>query len=174
MLFVKILKKTQFICPYTIALDVYNRLGGKIMNLNDYEMFLINNGYLKRCITPETNNNYKNNMTVNNNKFVSPQEGFYKGNLEAASYVPYNNMQVIKPVITSEQERMMEQIQAYSFAAHDLNLYLDVHPNDNNAIESYNSYNRQVEELTNQYEKQYGPINLDNNTGLERSPWAWN
>ena len=53
-----------------------------------------------------------------------------------------------------------------------LNLYLDLHPQDGNAIDLFNQYRMQKESLTNEYESKYGPITLSSNS-LNTYPWAW-
>lgn len=142
-------------------------------NISDYEKFLISNGYLKRCITPEDNYNYSNNMKMNQTKFVNPEEGFLKGNLQAGTYIPYKNMPVLMPKIDNEKDALLEQVQTYSFAAHDVNLFLDTHPEDKEAIELFNRYNTEADRLTKQYVSKYGPVTIVENEGLNKYPWAW-
>ena len=114
--------------------------------------------------------NYYSNMM--NNNFVNPDEGFIKGNMIAYEYEPYKNYSYIIPMISNEKEMLLEQIQIYSFAAHDLNLYLDLNPNDKEALALFYKYKRESVKLTNEYENRYGPINLEDNN-LKESPWAW-
>ena len=54
----------------------------------------------------------------------------------------------------------------------DLNLYLDIYPDNKNAINLFNQYRMQKENLTNEYESTYGPITLSRNS-LNTYPWAW-
>lgn len=124
--------------------------------------------------------NYTQTMNANNNsnmmmknKFVSPSEGFLRGNMEAGTYLPYKNMTYLRPNVLNERERALYQIQEMAFAAHDINLYLDTHPNDSNAIRLYNEYNKQEKMLSDAYERKYGPINLSDNEGLSMTPWSW-
>ncbi len=114
--------------------------------------------------------NYYSNMM--NNNFVNPDEGFIKGNMIANEYEPYKNYGYIIPMVTNEKEVLLEQIQIYSFAAHDLNLYLDLNPNDKEALSLFYKYKRESIKLTNEYENRYGPINLEDNN-LKESPWSW-
>ena len=120
--------------------------------------------------TSATNNN--SNMMMQN-RFVSPNEGFLRGNMEAGTYLPYKNMTYLSPNALNERERALYQIQQMAFAAHDINLYLDTHPNDSNAINLYNEYNKQEKMLNDAYERQYGPIDLSDNEGLSMTPWSW-
>ncbi len=117
-----------------------------------------------------TNNN--SNMMMQN-KFVSPQEGFLRGNMEAGTYLPYKNMTYLRPQVNNERMRDLYKLQEMAFAAHDINLYLDTHPNDSNAIRLYNEYNKQEKMLNDAYERKYGPVDLSDNEGLSMTPWAW-
>lgn len=113
------------------------------------------------------------NKMNDNNKFLEPKEGFLRGNMETNSYIPYKNMTYLKPNILNERENALYQIQETSFAAHDINLYLDTNPNDTNAIRLYNEYNNGEKMLIDAYERKYGPINLSDTNGLSMTPWAW-
>lgn len=118
------------------------------------------------------NSNNNSNM-INKNKFLNPSEGFLRGNIEKGTYVPYKNMNFIKPVITNEREKLLYDIQEIAFAAHEINLYLDTHPADANAIKLYGEYNKKERMLNDEYERKYGPIDLSDTEGLFSTPWAW-
>ena len=66
----------------------------------------------------------------------------------------------------SSRAELMRKIQETSFACVDMNLYLDNHPDDKNAINTYNSLCRYA------YENKYGPLT---NFGYapSRCPWQW-
>lgn len=101
-----------------------------------------------------------------------PYEGFMNGNLFKNLYQPYKNYTPVKITPKSEQEELLLNVDQISFAAHELNLYLDVFPNDRNALDLFNRYRKMTEEAIDIYEKKFGPITLASNT-LETSPWAW-
>ena len=130
-----------------------------------YSNFMYDNSYYRNYMMPA--------IYPNNNVFTSKQDGFLKGNMEKDTYIPYKNMTYIKPTINNEREDMLYKISEVCFAAHDVNLYLDTHPNDVNAINLYNKYNNMSNELISNYEKKFGPINLSDNNGLDKTPWAW-
>ena len=92
------------------------------------------------AIMPNTYYNSNNSM-MNNSLFLDSKEGFLRGNMETNSYIPYKNMTYKKPSISNERMSMLYDIQEKEFACHDVNLYLDMHPNDSNAINLYNNYN---------------------------------
>lgn len=124
----------------------------------------LNNGF--------NNQNGQNNIN-NQSNFIDPQEGFLRGNMERGTYIPYKNMTYMKPVITNERQRDLYKIQEVGFAAHDINLYLDTHPSDANAIKLYNQYLNMERRLNDEYERKYGPIDLSDTEGLGLTPWAW-
>ncbi|MBO6145568.1 MAG: spore coat protein CotJB [Bacilli bacterium] len=99
---------------------------------------------------------------------VDPKEALNRGNLFDYYFWPYKYIANIRP--KNEKEDLMMKVQMYSFAAHELNLYLDVYPYDKQAIGLYNQYKQMCEEYTKEYEKKYGCIILDSN---EKDPWKW-
>lgn len=130
--------------------------------------------FMMPAVMPNTYNNSNNNNNMYNNMtFLNSNEGFLRGNMEANSYIPYKNMTYIKPSISNEKMSHLYKIQELAFAAHDINLYLDMHPNDTNAINLYNNYNTEAKRLTLDYEKKYGPIDLSFDEGLSMTPWSW-
>ncbi len=78
----------------------------------------------------------------------------------------------------SERERMLRRLSAAQFAAWELNVFLDTHPNNAEAIARYKAYKRQAEELKAQYEAKYGPLmakNVYNELYFDwvNNPWPW-
>jgi spore coat protein JB len=105
-------------------------------------------------------------------KWLSPEEGFALGNLDANSYIPYLDYVPKSPVPQNEQEALMLRIQQFGFAAHELKLFLDTHPNDKEAVELFLKYREEEKRLTEEYEKQFRPIGLGS-APLDRLPWLW-
>ena len=129
-----------------------------------------NKGMRNETIFPKMNNNQK---------LYSPKEGFEKGNLFPNLYSEYNGYRPQNLNPASEQEEMLLNIQAICFASHELNLYLDMHPEDQSMLMLFNDYRRKKEDLIREYEKKYGPITLESND-MEKgkfswvnSPWPW-
>ena len=106
-------------------------------------------------------------------------EGYLKGNAFKNEYIPYKDYKVAKLNINSEKEEMLINIGEYSFMMHDINLYLDVHPDDQNALRKFIEYRNKVNELITNYERKYGPIgvkgNINNNIPFEweNTSWPW-
>ncbi len=73
----------------------------------------------------------------------------------------------------------LKKIHELGFACVDLNLYLDNHPEDKNAVCLYNSLGQQYREAIRSYEKKYGPLlNFGHsNTSCPfdwvDEPWPW-
>ncbi len=108
---------------------------------------------------------------------VNTKEGFLRGNMFKNEYVPYKNMQpcMLKP--SSEREALLFRIMEIDFAINDLNLYLDLHPEDKNMYEKFKKYTQECIELKDQYARMYGPLTLDqtmsNNYEWMKNPWPW-
>ncbi len=119
-------------------------------------------------------NCYPNNMDrdMNNPKFFTEREGYLRGNMFRNLYSQYKNYEpaILRP--TNEQEEMFLRMSEKEFAAHDLNLYLDLYPNDGNALDLFNKYRKEANKLMMEYEEKYGPI-LISSDSLNTSPFLW-
>lgn len=72
----------------------------------------------------------------------------------------------------SNRYKMLRKIQELEFAAVDLNLYLDNHPHNQQALADYNCITQNLMDMKKQYEMAYGPLT---NFGYSQSkaPWGW-
>lgn len=113
--------------------------------------------------------NYNNKTTPN--ELYDVYGGFIRGNMFPDLYNKYNANEPFKVEPLNDQAQLLTHIDAYGFAAHDLNLYLDTHPNDKEMIDLYNRYSNETKKLISEYEKNYGPLNV---SGTENVPWSWN
>jgi len=111
------------------------------------------------------------NMNTNHSLF-DPKEAYEKGNLFKNLYEPYKNHTPQPLTARNEQEQLLLDLSEVSFAAHDLNLYLNVHPEDESMIALFNDYRRRTNTLTEEYENRYGPLRIGSNA-LEQTPWMW-
>ena len=117
-------------------------------------------------------------MTYNKLNLFNPLEGYLKGNAFKDEYIPYKNYQVLKPNINNEKEEMLTNILEYSFMAHDMNLYLDVFSNDQEALNKFNEYRNKTNELIKKYERKYGPLRVNSDVNDNMSfnwvnNWPW-
>lgn len=110
-------------------------------------------------------------------KLVSTKEGFLRGNMWKEEYVPYKGMTYVPLKPTCEREALLYQIMEYDFAVNDLNLYLDLHPEDEAIYEKFREYVKTCIELKDRYAKEYGPLTLEqvNSKNYEwmKNPWPW-
>lgn len=145
-------------------MDYYNYIN----NLNQ----MPNNNQMMN-LSPNTNKaNKKSSSTNKNNGLAEPYQGFTRGNMFDNLYYEYKNYRPQELNPTNDKEYAMLLMQMYGFAAHDLGLYLDVNPNDTNAIRQRAEYIRMYNEALAQYENTFGPI-TQNSVMLEATPWAW-
>lgn len=100
-------------------------------------------------------------------------EGFIRGNMFPDLYNQYKVSQPINIEPMNEEAQALTYVNALSFGAHDLNLYLDNFPNDQSMIELYNQYRMEANRAREQYEKQFGPL-LVNSDATNTVPWSWN
>lgn len=94
--------------------------------------------------------------------------GFIRGNMFEDTYDPYK-IDYLEIMPNNEQDALMLYIDAYSFAMHDLNLYLDIYPNDKEIYDLFKQINEENKKLIDEYEKKYEPINV----GSSKYPFNW-
>lgn len=130
-----------------------------------------------------SNSSYSSNYSSSSNSrvdsFFSPNEGFAKGNMQENIYQPYKLTNPNLPVASNERERLLLDVQKYSFAMWDLNLYLNTHPTDRNVMMLFDQYRTLYTKAVNAYEDRFGPLRVENantNSGYwtwNKSPWPW-
>lgn len=131
---------------------------------------------MKNTIAGANNNNFNKCNYVQQ---VTPADlygayaGFIRGNMYPDLYNQYKISRPFEIEPMNEQAELLTYVDAYCFGAHDINLYLDTHPNDKAMIELYNQYRMEYKNALDQYEKQFGPITVDSDAILA-FPWAWN
>ena len=121
------------------------------------------------------NNTYNQplyNQSSNNKKILDPYNGFVRGNMFSDLYNGYKLNKPLDIMPLNEQADMLTYIDSLCFALIDLNLYLDLYPNDSKIIELFNSYRMEKDEITKEYESKYGPLTL-NSDSLNKAPWTW-
>ena len=123
------------------------------------------------------NNLYRDypNRTVSTSiNLYSPTEGYMKGNLFSNIYSEYKNYtpQTLRP--KTEQERDLYELSTVAFAAHELNLYLDIHPEDTSLLQLFKDYEEKCKVLTEQYERKYGPLSVSGITSSKEFNWVNN
>lgn len=76
------------------------------------------------------------------------------------------------------QNELKLSIQSYCFAAHDMLLYLDTHPDDKKAFALYRALVAKVREQKALYQEKYGPLSALSAADYDEfkwidSPWPW-
>ena len=111
------------------------------------------------------------NGDANPNNLYDVYNGFIRGNMFPDLFNQYKISKPFDVRPMNEQAELLTKVDAYSFAAHDVALYLDTHPNDQDMIRLYDSLNEDVKKVTNEYENKFGPLLKNGATGY---PWTWN
>ena len=76
----------------------------------------------------------------------------------------------------TNQQEMLMQIRELRFSVNDLALYLDTHPCDRRAIALHKQYSRELRNLTDEYQRKYGPLTIEcpcNKWRWIDLPWPW-
>lgn len=91
------------------------------------------------------------------------------GTLFKNIYYPYKKT----PKIASEtkEENLLLKIQSYDIALMDLNLYLDIYPNDTTLTNLYKQYTTDKEKLVTEFENTYYPLNKA--SSATNNTWKW-
>ncbi len=103
-------------------------------------------------------------------KFYTPEEGFLRGNMMKEEYAPYKKWTFMKLKPETERESLLFQLMSYSFAINDLNLYLDMYPEDKEAFHLFQKYVCDKNEIESMYISQYGPMTV---TESKKEPFDW-
>ena len=72
---------------------------------------------------------------------------------------------------------MLRQYAAEQFAAFDVQLYLDTHPNDRSALDLFDKYQKNAQKYKKEFEGMYGPLSSDSamygSWRWVEEPWPW-
>lgn len=76
--------------------------------------------------------------------------------------------------------QMLLQIQQIEFALIELNLFLDTHPSEQQALAMYNQLHQELMQCVQNYEQAFGPLlnfgfspNMQNTWRWVETPWPW-
>lgn len=73
----------------------------------------------------------------------------------------------------TKQAAMLKRIQEMEFVAVELNLYLDTHPGDEDAINDYNCAVEVLKQMKKDYQCEFGPLFNFGWGGFSARPWQW-
>lgn len=116
--------------------------------------------------------NFNSNNNMTGSFLFTPEVAYNNGNLFSNLYSQYKNYRPAQLSANTEKEKLLLDIGRLSFAAHDLNLYLDLNPNDESMLALFNDYRKQADSMISEYESKFGPLNISSNS-LETGPFKW-
>ena len=146
-----------------------NNVGSGLMNSGTNS----NSNNMNNMTNGNSQNNANNNLNNGSNMMLyGPYEGYVKGNLFRNLYDQYKSYRPMSLAPSSEREEALLNLNQIQFALHELNLYLDVYPNDANIMRQFVAYRNTYNDLLNQYENRYGALNV-NSTSLNSVPFGW-
>lgn len=130
-------------------------------------------------MTFDLGSNYSNNLKENKlSNVLNPEEGFLRGNMYRDEFKPYKNYTYRKIEPLSKRDQLLFEIMKYDFAINDLNLVLDLNPNDEKLLELFKKYVALLCEKELEYVKLYGPLQVEEAEGNTfdwiKEPWPWN
>lgn len=114
---------------------------------------------------------------LNNSKLTNDKTGLQRGNMFNNEYKPYKNYNPSSIDAKTEKDDLLLKLYETNFAIIDLNLYLDLHPNDFDMYQIYKEYINKFDSFKKMYEKNYGPLENtcieNNNYDWIKNPWPW-
>ena len=131
----------------------------------------------------DQNNNYfdiDDSININfdrNDKLSSIDDGFNKGNMFKNIYSKYKK-HIYKLKVSNEKDKLLYNIQMYTFALKDMGLYLDIYNDDKTILKKFKEYSIELEKLKNKYTSSYGPLCAFDSDNLIKwewinNPWPW-
>lgn len=122
-------------------------------------------------------NDMNSSINNQNSNLYSSNEGFLRGNMFKDEYKPYKNLTFVKIEPKSNREAKLYTVIQYSFAINDLNLYLDLHPNDTKMVNLLKEFIKLEKKAKEEYEDMYGALEVCDTKGNSfdyvNSPWSW-
>ncbi len=107
----------------------------------------------------------------NNPKLFNPEEAFMLGNLFKNLYMSYHGFSNYCLQPQSQRQKALLEVQMYAFIAHEINLFLDTHPDNQRMIKLYVDYANKAKDAQKTFEKDYGPLSVQNTT--DKIPFEW-
>ena len=71
-----------------------------------------------------------------------------------------------------DKKKLLNYIDAVSFALIDTNLYLDTHPNDKKAMDHFNQYQKARKQALKEYARNFEPLTIDSADIDDHFTWA--
>lgn len=103
-------------------------------------------------------------------------DGYIYGNMFKDEYKPYKNYSVYKLKANDEEGKLKLKIMEETFIINDLNLYLDVHPNDMDMYKEFSKHEKMLNKYIMEYQEKYNSIVLNSQKSKYdwiNNPWPW-
>lgn len=71
------------------------------------------------------------------------------------------------------RQDLLHWINVVSFAVNDAQLFLDTHPDDQEALCFFHEYSKLRKEALTEYAKYYGPLTIDSTHAACKDKWTW-
>ncbi len=139
---------------------------------NDWYSDMMNNPFMDNFVN--YNSNYENNHMDNSSNNINYEEGLDRGNLFDNLYKGYKNYKYRKLRTSNPKEELLYTILKHKFLLNDLNLYLDIYPNNKRYLMEYDKYLNNLNKAMNEYESKYGPLTVDSGYVTKNNTWNWN
>lgn len=72
---------------------------------------------------------------------------------------------------TGKESQLLKMLSEVSFVMDELSLFLDTHPDEQDAIACYQEYHTLREELLKEYAEKFGPLRMQDVT--DSTQWLW-
>ncbi len=141
---------------------------------------MFNQNYVYPFLNNYTNSNTNMNFATQPDLYrnttmpslFTPAQGLDYGNMFSNLYQPYKNYKPATVSANNERESLIRELARMGFASHELNLYLDLHPEDTTMITLFNDYREKYSQLVKQYDEKFGPLLISSST-LNQTPFMW-
>ena len=71
----------------------------------------------------------------------------------------------------NERDKMLNKVRELAFATHEINLFLDSHPDNKMVLRYFRKYNEELKKATALFEESYGPLTVSAADNCEN--WTW-
>lgn len=109
------------------------------------------------------------NENKKNPKLYSLEEALKRGNAFPSLYDSYKNYAPRNIKVKNNREAALLEIQMLDFSINDLNLYLDLNPNDAYAFQIFKNYVDECKRKKESYARKFGPLVLEG----QNDEWLW-
>lgn len=113
-----------------------------------------------------------NIKTGSHDTLFNADDALLYGTAFKSLYEPYKNYKKANVKFQNEQERLMFDVQKYDIICHDLGLYLDVYPNDSEALNIRKEYLEKYDKAKKTYLEKYPSFNK-NSSYNNKVPFPW-